>query len=203
MKRGVVFWLWMLWCLPSSASALDVVVLGDSLSAGYGIEIEKGWVHLLDTELSGLGLKAAVVNASISGETTRGGLHRISGLLTKHAPDIVVVALGGNDGLRGMPVDETRSNLHSIVSQSLHADARVLLVGIELPPNYGTAYTDRFRAIFVDVSTQLEVPLVPFLLEGVALEPALMQPDGLHPTAQAQPRLLDNVMPHLLPLLSP
>jgi len=193
----------MVWCLPSAASTVDVVVLGDSLSAGYGIEIEKGWVHLLDTELSGLGLEATVVNASISGETTRGGLHRIAGLLTTHAPDLVVVALGGNDGLRGMPLDETRSNLHSIVSQSLHADARVLLVGIELPPNYGTAYTDRFRAIFVDVSTELEVPLVPFLLEGVVLEPSLMQTDGLHPTAQAQPRLLDNVMPYLLPLLSP
>ena len=178
-----------------------LLVLGDSLSAGHGIETTQGWVHLLSARLEDRPRPYRVVNASISGETTRGGLERLQHQLDTHSPEIVVVELGGNDGLRGLPLAETQRNLNTIVERALGAGARVLLVGIELPPNYGPTYTSKFRAIFGELATQFGVPLVPFLLEGVALEPGLMQADGLHPRAEAQPRLLDNVWPFLEPLL--
>lgn len=178
-----------------------LLVLGDSLSAGYGIETDQGWVRLLQARLETRGLDYRVVNASISGDTTDGALARLPGAMRGACPDIVIVELGGNDGLRGLSLAETRTNLSAIIATILSEDARVLLVGIRLPPNYGPAYTKRFEAIFVELAGRHSVPLVPFLLDGVALNPALMQDDGLHPRANAQPVLLDNVWPSLQPLL--
>lgn len=199
----------LLFCTPATGvgvaldpSATDtpvqrIMVLGDSLSAAYGIEISQGWVRLLQSQLEKLGFAHRVVNSSISGDTTRGGLARLAQALDDVRPSIVIVALGGNDGLRGLALAETRSNLVAIIKTIIRYEARVLLVGIRLPPNYGPAYTQQFEAIFVELSEQFSSPLVPFLLEGVAEDPSLMQLDGLHPRAEAQPALLDNVWPYL------
>ena len=178
-----------------------VLVVGDSLSAAYGINQDEGWVALLQRRLEKDHPEYRVVNASISGDTTRGGLGRIDAALRTHAPAVVVVELGGNDGLRGLSIKEMRSNLSKIITKSLDAHARVLLVGMRIPPNYGLPYTKSFEAVFADLGKQLEVARVPFLLEGVALNPDLVQGDGIHPRAEAQPRLLENVWPHLAPLL--
>jgi acyl-CoA thioesterase-1 len=178
-----------------------ILVLGDSLSAGYGISVEQGWVALLQGRVRAKGYGYRVVNASSSGETTGGGLARLPRALSMHRPRIVIVELGANDGLRGLPVADIRANLDAIVKRSQQAGARVLLVGMRIPPNYGPVYADSFRALFADVATRDKVPLVPFLLQSVALHDALMQEDGLHPNAAAQSRLLDTVWPHLEPLL--
>nr|WP_246389829.1 arylesterase [Halomonas cerina] len=172
--------------------------MGDSLSAGYGIEHEAGWVSLLSERLEG---KAQVVNASISGETSRGGAARLPDLLRQHAPDIVLIELGGNDGLRGLPPAQMRANLAGMIEASRAAGARVLLLGIDIPPNYGSAYREAFTGVFSGLAERFDVPLVPFLLDGVALDASLMQNDGLHPTAAAQPTILANVWPALAPLL--
>lgn len=170
-------------------------MLGDSLSAAHGIPIETGWVTLLSKRLdTGEPVaRRAVVNASISGETTSGGLARLPALLSTHKPGIVVVELGANDGLRGLPLPDIRKNVASLVKLSRDAGAKVVLVGIELPINYGPQYRDGLRAMYRDVAAEFNVPLVPFLLEGVALDPALMQDDGLHPVAAAQPKVLETV----------
>ncbi|GAA0625817.1 arylesterase [Halomonas beimenensis] len=175
-----------------------VLVMGDSLSAAYGIEREAGWVHLLAERLDG---KARVVNASISGETSSGGAARLPELLRQHAPDIVLLELGGNDGLRGLPPGQLRANLATMIEASRAAGAEVLLLGIDVPPNYGPAYRDAFTGVFQRLADRYSVPLVPFLLEGVALDHGLMQADGIHPTAAAQPAILANVWPALAPLL--
>ena len=175
-----------------------VLVMGDSLSAAYGIEQRAGWVSLLQARLDG---KARVVNASISGETTSGAAARLPDLLGQHRPEIVVLELGGNDGLRGLPPGQMRANLAAMIEQSQAADAEVLLLGIDIPPNYGRAYRDAFTGVFTRLADEHDLPLVPFLLEGVALEDDLMQDDGIHPTAAAQPRILENVWPALVPLL--
>ncbi len=187
---------------PSTSDLQSVVmVLGDSLSAGYGIEIEQGWVRLLQTRLELRGLGHRVVNASISGDTTRGARDRLPGAMRASMPSIVIVELGGNDGLRGLPLTETQANLSAIIGSIIADGARVVLVGIRLPPNYGPAYTKRFETIFVDLADQHSVPLVPFLLDGVALDSTLMQEDGIHPRANAQQILLDNVWPSLQTLI--
>jgi acyl-CoA thioesterase-1 len=142
-----------------------------------------------------------VVNTSISGETTRGGATRLPAALERHDPQVVIVELGGNDGLRGIPLGEIRRNLQNMIDASLAAGARVLLAGVYIPPNYGPAYTQGFKQIFADLSARDEVALLPFILEGVALDPELMQADGIHPNSAAQPKILDNVWPVLLPLL--
>ncbi|ATJ83861.1 arylesterase precursor [Halomonas beimenensis] len=175
-----------------------VLVMGDSLSAAYGIEREAGWVHLLAERLDG---KARVVNACISGETSSGGAARLPELLRQHAPDIVLLELGGNDGLRGLPPGQLRANLATMIEASRAAGAEVLLLGIDVPPNYGPAYRDAFTGVFQRLADRYSVPLVPFLLEGVALDHGLMQADGIHPTAAAQPAILANVWPALAPLL--
>jgi len=179
-----------------------VLVLGDSLSAAYGIDAKRGWVNLLGAQLLQAQPGRAVINASISGETTSGGLARLENLLTEHQPALVVVELGANDALRGLPLTVPRENLGRILQLSLDADARVLLVGTEIPINYGPQYRDGLRTMYRDLSEEFNVPLVPFLLEGVALDPALMQDDGLHPLAEAQPKLLENVWPALEKSLS-
>lgn len=175
-----------------------VLVMGDSLSAAYGLENDQGWVTLLEKRLSD---QATVANASISGETTSGGLQRFSDILTKQQPNIVLLELGGNDGLRGLAPTQMRDNLARMIEQSQEADAQVLLLGIDIPPNYGQAYRDAFTGVYYSLAEEYDVPLVSFLLEDIALNQALMQSDGIHPTADAQPIILDNVWPELEPLL--
>lgn len=177
-----------------------LLVLGDSLSAAYGMATEAGWVSLLQRRLDERGLSYQVVNASISGETTAGGLSRLPALLEAHRPAIVVIALGANDGLRGFAFETLRSNLGQMIRLSRAAGSRVLMAGIRLPPNYGAAYTEGFQAVFQEVAAAERVPLVPLLLAGVeGFE--LMQADGIHPSPAAQPRILDNVWAELEPLL--
>ncbi len=188
----------LLWMSMANAATTTLLVMGDSLSAAYGIERQAGWVNLLSQRL---GDEVKVVNASISGETTSGGVTRLPELLGQHAPDIVLIELGGNDGLRGLSPKQMRRNLSTMIEASQEADAEVLLVGIEIPPNYGQAYTQAFKTVYRDLAEQYEVPLVPFLLDGIALKDDLMQDDGIHPTAEAQPRMLENVWPELKALL--
>ena len=179
-----------------------ILVLGDSLSAAYGIAREDGWVALLQGRLRERGLGYRVVNAGISGDTTAGGLTRLPELLARHQPAILIVELGANDGLRGLKLDLIRDNLTRMITLGREAGSQVLLIGIRLPPNYGAAYDRAFQAVFQAVAAAQEVPLVPFLLDGVAQDRALMQADGVHPAAAAQPRILDNVWPTLESLLS-
>ena len=184
------------------ASPSTILVFGDSLSAAYGIRPEQGWVALLTQRLQAQGYGYQIVNASVSGETTGGGLERLPRALQLHAPGIVILELGGNDGLRGLPVSAARDNLAAMVQLAQAARARVLLVGIRIPPNYGPRYTEEFARIFPEVANQYHLPLVPFLLQKVALNPALMQPDGVHPDAQGEPPVLDTLWPYLKPLLN-
>lgn len=184
--------------LPVRAGEPAVLVLGDSLSAAHGMAEADGWVALLAARSAG---RARVVNASISGETTAGGLSRLPGLLNAHAPAVVVLQLGANDGLRGLPIGQIRDNLERLVQLAQAAGARVLLLGIELPVNYGPRYRGQLREVYADLAKALDTALVPFLLEGVALDPALIQDDGLHPNAAAQPAILETVWPVLAPLL--
>ena len=177
-----------------------ILVFGDSLSAGYGIRQDAAWPALLQQRLGDKRLDYSVVNASISGETSSGGLTRIKGTLTRQKPAIVIIALGANDGLRGLPLDNTRSNLSAMIRAARAAKAKVLVVGMRLPPNYGS-YAEEFQKSFAEVARQENVPLVPFLLEGIADQPQLFQADTIHPTAEAQPALLNNVWNGLAPLL--
>lgn len=187
--------------VPAHAAGGVILVLGDSLSSAYGLDVQSGWVQLLQNRLDEQSEGYRVVNASISGDTTEGGATRLPAALAKHRPDVVVVELGGNDGLRGLPLSVTRRNLERIIVESQSSGARVLLLGMRLPPNYGPAYNNAFHAIYADLADRHSVPWVPFLLEGVGGVDALMQDDGVHPRAEAQPLMLDNVWPHLKPLL--
>lgn len=186
---------------PAAPAERTVVVLGDSLSAGYGIKAQESWVSLLAQRLASEGYGYRVVNASVSGETTQGGLARLPRALETHKPDIVIVELGGNDGLRGLPLSASRENLRQIVEKSIAAKARVVLVGMIIPPNYGPRYGDEFRAMFADLAKQYRLAFVPFLLDQVALNPEYMQDDGIHANARGQPQMLKNVWPALQPLL--
>lgn len=191
-----------LWLSPVLYAAQPVLlIVGDSLSAGYGMKLEQSWPSLLQDRLDDTGHTYRVMNASITGETTRGGLVRLPSLLERHAPEWVIIELGGNDGLRGLPLEVTRQNLTGMIEKSIQAGARVLLTGIQLPPNYGLAYTRRFRDMYAELAAEHDTLLVPFLMEGVALEPGMMMADGIHPSAAAQPRLLDNVWAVLGPVL--
>ncbi len=185
-----------------SAWCGTILIFGDSLSAGYGVTQGAGWVDLLAQRLTEKKLSYQVINASISGDTSAGGLSRISAELKRHRPDIVILELGANDGLRGLPLKAMKSNLSSIIAQTKTAGARVLLLGMQMPPNYGPRYTERFSAIYGELAKEQQLPLVPFLLEKVALDPSLMQTDNLHPNAKGQPLLLETVWPVLQPLLS-
>ena len=188
--------------LSSPAQAANnILVFGDSLSAGYGIARDASWVNLLQGELKQHHPPVDVVNASISGETTAGGLRRIGMALRQHHPAIVIVELGANDGLRGATVAETERNLNMIIEQIKQANARVLLLGMRLPPNYGPDYTRQFHAIFPKLAKRQGIALLPFLLDGIP--PEQFQADNLHPTAEAQPLIMRNVMKLLLPLLRP
>lgn len=191
----------MMLMLPAAGSATTIMVYGDSLSAGYGLPRQAGWTNLLLQRLHDENFDYKIVNASISGETTLGGKNRIAQALSTHKPEIVIVALGANDGLRGQSLDAMRANLDAIIQTCVKRKVRVLLVGMRLPPNYGAAYTEKFHAIFRDLAQRRKLPLVPFLLEGFADNAALFQADGIHPAAQAQPLMLDNVWKILRPML--
>ena len=185
----------------AAAAPPRVLVLGDSLSAAYGIPSQRGWVQLLQARIQTAGYPHEVINASISGETTKGGLTRLPQALDRFAPRVVVVALGGNDGLRGFGPQMTQRHLREMIHLTRAAGADVLLLGIQLPANYGSVFRTEFNQVFHDLSADEAVRLVPFFLDGVAQDPNLMQPDGIHPNAAAQPRILDNVWPELEPLL--
>jgi len=180
-----------------------ILVLGDSISAAYGIQREQGWVAHLERRVAQLDPPWRVVNASVSGETTGGGLARLPSTLEAHDPEVLVIELGGNDALRGYPIERIQDNVQRLVELGQEARTRVLLVGMQIPPNYGPRYTRAFTELFHQVSDQTGVPLVPFILEPVALTPELMQDDGIHPTAEAQPLMLETVWPYLQPLLTP
>ncbi len=183
------------------AQAGTVLVVGDSISAAFGMDTQQGWVHLLDERMRQEGFEHRVVNASISGDTSAGGAARLPALLTEHQPQLVIVELGGNDGLRGLPPGQLQQNLASMIDASRGAGAKVLLLGMRIPPNYGERYTTAFAKVFDEVAADKNVPLVPFLLEGVGGVDKLMQDDGVHPAVEAQPQLLENVWPTLKPLL--
>jgi acyl-CoA thioesterase-1 len=179
-----------------------ILVVGDSISAAYGLDVTMGWVSLLQTQLNNSGYKHyQVINASVSGNTTGDGVGRLPKLLKVHQPDIVIIELGGNDGLRGYPIKIMTRNLQKMIDRSLAAKAKVLLAGIEIPPNYGAQYTGLFRQGFQTIADTNSIVFLPFILEGVATDPTLMQNDGIHPVAAAQPKMLNNVWDFLQPLL--
>lgn len=187
----------------TKSTVATILVLGDSLSAEYGLARGTGWVRLLEQRLQARAAgKYTVVNASISGETTSGGLTRLPQLLATHRPAIVIIGLGANDGLRGLSLDAMRSNLKSMADAARGAGARVLLVGIRVPPNYGRDYAERFFVSFADIAKQTRSALAPFLLDHIAEDLSMFQADRIHPNEKAQARMLDNVWPHLLPLLA-
>ncbi|WP_313739362.1 arylesterase [Pseudomonas sp.] len=188
-------------CLAQAAVAGTVLVVGDSISAGFGLNTGQGWVNLLQKRLKQEGNATQVVNASISGDTSAGGRARLPALLKAHKPDLVVVELGGNDGLRGQAPNQLQQNLASMIDQARDSGAKVALLGMRLPPNYGVRYTTAFANVYTDLAKAKDVPLVPFFLEGVGGVPQLMQADGIHPAQGAQQRLLENAWPVIEPLL--
>ena len=190
-----------LMCMAQNAAAGTILIVGDSISAGFGLDTRLGWVSLLEQRLEREGHDDRVVNASISGDTSAGGQARLPALLTEHKPDVVIVALGGNDGLRGQPPAQLQQNLAAMIDAAKTAGAKGLLLGMQLPPNYGVRYTEAFARVYTQLADEKQIALVPFFLEGVGGHPELMQADGLHPAAAGQKRLLDNVWPALKPLL--
>jgi acyl-CoA thioesterase-1 len=201
MRRILLVVLLLVGLFPVSVAARTLLVVGDSLSAAYGMELSSGWVALLGKRLKQEKPGYRVVNASISGDTTASGLTRLPRLLAEHKPAVVIIELGGNDGLRGLSLEQMKHNIGAMVAKARARRARVLLVGIQLPPNYGKSYTERFQSIFREVATEQGVALVPSLLEGIATRDEFMQLDRIHANTGAQPRLLENVWQHLRPLL--
>ncbi|SDJ87549.1 arylesterase [Pseudomonas indica] len=195
--RGAL--LLSLWSLGAAADTL--LVVGDSISAALGLETSQGWVRKLDERLRERGFEHRVINASVSGDTSAGGLARLPALLAEHRPGLVIIELGGNDGLRGMPPGQLQQNLAAMIERVQATGARAVLLGMRLPPNYGARYTKVFSQVYVDLAEEKQIPLVPFFLEGVGGVEGMMQPDGIHPSVAAQSRLLENVWPTLEPLL--
>jgi acyl-CoA thioesterase I len=205
-RRWLLLWVLMVGAsgfarAAPAAPARTLLVFGDSLSAGYGLPRDQAWAHLLGERLKQQRIDYTVANASISGETTLGGLQRINSVLAQHKPAIVLIALGANDGLRGQNVDGMRRNLEAMIDACRKAKSQVVLIGMRVPPNYGSAYTDKFHAVYRDLAARHKLPLVPFLLEGFAEKPEWFQADGVHPAARAQPLMLDTVWKILAPLL--
>ncbi|HDS1737244.1 arylesterase [Pseudomonas sp. BP8] len=199
-----VWWLstgLALYCLAQSAVAGTLLIVGDSISAGFGLDTRQGWVSLLQQRMQDEGFDDQVINASISGDTTAGGQARLPALLAAHKPSVVVLELGGNDGLRGQPPEQLQQNLASMIERSRAAGAKVLLLGMRLPPNYGVRYTTAFAQVYEQLAAREKVALVPFFLEGVGGVPELMQADGIHPAQGAQQQLLENAWPAIKPLL--
>jgi len=198
------FWLLLLLCLlagPASAATRTVLVVGDSLSAAFGMEMREGWVALMAARLKQMQPPYHVINASVSGDTTANGLARLPRLLTEHHPAIVIIELGGNDGLRGLAPRQMKNNIRAMIMKSKAKGAQVLLLGVELPPNYGPKYTERFRQVYRDLAAEQKVTLVPSIMEGIGTDLKLMQADRIHPNAEAQNRMLNNVWPALRLLL--
>ena len=198
--RSIVTFLFAV-LLSGAAQAATILVWGDSLSAGYGLRPKEDWPTLLQTRLAREGFRHTVINASVSGETTAGGRTRLSAALDRHNPDFLILELGANDGLRGLQPALMGENLSAMIQAARSKGAKVLLVGMQLPPNYGPAYTRRFQQTFAEVARAEKVPLVPFLLDGFADKPELFQPDGIHPTAEAQPLIVETVWKGLRALL--
>ncbi|MGF6558125.1 acyl-CoA thioesterase-1 [Pseudomonas sp. S30_BP2TU TE3576] len=190
-----------LMCMAQNAAAGTVLIVGDSISAGFGLDTRLGWVSLLEQRLKREGFDDKVINASISGDTSAGGQARLPALLAEHKPELVILELGGNDGLRGLLPTQLQQNLASMIDSSRASGAKVLLLGMQLPPNYGARYTKAFAEVYSNLADEKKIPLVPFFLEGVGGHPDLMQADGIHPAAGAQDKLLENVWPTLKPLL--
>ena len=191
--------------IPCSVSASDspvLLILGDSLSAGYGMDREKSWVNLLEIRFKEYGYSYRILNSSISGDTTQGGLSRLPRLIDRYQPEIVIIELGGNDGLRGIDPAITRENMTDMIRQSQAVGAQVLLTGIKLPPNYGSAYLQQFESIYTDLANEFDTLLVPFFMDGIAFRPDLLQADTIHPNEKGQPVLLDNVWKVLQPALA-
>jgi acyl-CoA thioesterase-1 len=202
VKRLLILFVVMAASVSAHADPPVILVFGDSISAGYGLErVQQGWVALLQARLKEQEYGYDVINASVSGETTAGGLARLPRALALHHPKIVILELGGNDGLRALPIAQMRANLAQMADLAAAEGARVLLLGMRMPPNYGPDYTEQFRASYVALAREKKLPLVPFLLNDVALSPDLMQADGIHPNALGEPKVLDNVWPALKPLL--
>ena len=202
MRRLYFLVALLLTSVSAWAEAPVILVFGDSISAGYGLErVDLGWVELLKTRLKTEGYGYQVVNASVSGETTAGALARLPRALQLHRPRIVILELGGNDGLRALPLPQMRDNFTRMIGLATHAGAKVLLRGMRIPPNYGPQYTSQFEAIYPDLARADKLPLVPFLMDRIALQPDLMQNDDIHPNVKGQPILLDNVWPVLQPML--
>ncbi len=178
-----------------------IIILGDSLSAAYGMEIGEAWPNLLRERLSDNGYAYRIFNSSITGDTTQGGLARLPRLLQKHRPGVVILELGGNDGLRGLPIEVTVNNLSAMIENSQSVGAEVILAEMRIPPNYGRSYTEKFNEMYTSLSERYGITLLPFILQDIALEPGLMQADGIHPAAKAQPLILDRVWTVLEPLL--
>ncbi|STX50017.1 Esterase TesA precursor [Legionella busanensis] len=181
--------------------AKTILILGDSLSAGFGIEEGKGWVNLLNERLQKESLPYKVVNYSTSGDTTSNGLAKLSGALSKHKPNIVIIELGANDGLRGLSIAEIKGNLEKLIVKSQEKSAKVLLLATLLPPNYGSTYLNRYKQVYMDLANQYQVRLIPMFLEGIAGNPSAMQSDGLHPNQESQVKILDNIWPTLQQML--
>jgi acyl-CoA thioesterase I len=201
VKRLLALLVLIVASAAAHAEAPVILVFGDSISAGYGLAPEQGWVELLKTRLKSQDYGYQVVNASISGETTAGGLARLPRALELHHPNIVILELGGNDGLRALPIAQMRANLARMIDLSATAGAKVLLLGMRMPPNYGPDYTKQFAMVFSDLAASKKTAFVPFLLTNIALLPGLLQADDIHPNALGQPILVDNVWPALKPLL--
>jgi acyl-CoA thioesterase-1 len=201
MRRFFLAILLLVGLLPLPVAARTLLVVGDSLSAAYGMDVNSGWVALLGQRLVREKLDYQVVNASISGDTTANGLTRLPSLLAEHKPEIVLIELGGNDGLRGLSLAQMKHNITAMVKKAKSIQARVLLAGMQLPPNYGKNYTERFRRIYREIAVEQKVALAPFILDGIATNPEMMQPDGIHAAARAQQKILENVWPPLRPLL--
>ena len=199
------FFLFLLCALAAAPSAAQqqrvLLVWGDSLSAAYGIEAEQGWVHLLAGQVNREFPSFRVINGSVSGETTTGGLERLPAMLAEYSPEVVILELGGNDGLRGIPVEAIRENLDAMIRLIRADGAQVLLAGIRIPPNYGPRYTEPFHENYFSLAEEHGLPLLPFLIEGIPENPELMQDDGIHPVAEAQPIILENVWEVLEPML--
>ena len=202
MRRFTALLLLLLNVQAFAAEAPTVLVFGDSLSAGYGIEVDQSWATLLQARLEQQGYEHRVVNASISGDTTEGGAARIAQAIATFSPVLIILELGGNDGLRGIPPSRMRENLRTIIKTSTDSDAEVVLLGIRIPPNYGQRYIEEFDSVYRELAAELKVPWIEFFMEGVALNEELMQPDGIHPNAAAQPVLLDNAWPIIHTALS-
>jgi acyl-CoA thioesterase-1 len=202
MRRIAAFLLLVLNVPTFGSEAPTVLVFGDSLSAGYGIEVDQSWATLLQARLKEQGYEHRVVNASISGDTTEGGAARIAQAIESFSPQLIILELGGNDGLRGIPPSRMRDNLRTIIETSTDSGAAVVLLGIRIPPNYGQRYIEEFDDVFRQLATELEVPWIEFFMEGIALNEEYMQSDGIHPNAIAQPLLLDNAWPSIHTALS-